>query len=181
MSCLHHEDYLKLAGLLALTAVAGVIFGIGGCCRHTYSHWARAHRVEVKAADLSQIEKKPQNHWFFGKCRWEDKKGKTFTPSILTPDITRVTVKPMYGSDKIQQVVLETQQGKRVRYIPKSHNEVTIETAKGVEIFDLQKQTSNGIEQKTTVPVAEKKVSTNAWYMIGGPMHFLQDLYQNSR
>ena len=177
MSCLHSEDYAILGTVLVITTLATTI---GGCCRHAYSHWARAHRVEVKAADLSQIEKKPQNHWLCGKCRWEDKKGKAFTPTILTPDITRVTVKPMYGSDKIQQVVLETPQGKRVRYIPKSHNEVTIETAKGTEIFDLQTQTSRGTEQKTGAPVTEEKASTNAWYLINGPMSALRDLYQNT-
>ena len=153
------EPLIGIAGIgiagTALLGGAAIMLGV------PYHWWVHDKRAEVTySKDLSQVEKKPFNHWFCLNCYFENRHAKTFETSVLKPDITRVTVKPVscssdhtyhYGKDypDIQQVVLETPQGKRVRYIPKSHNEVTVETPKGKETFDLRAPLAPGVKIAT--------------------------------
>lgn len=140
---------------------------------HWFFHDNRAQDLEKAKEALSQIEEKPFNHWFCLNCHLENKEAKTFETTELKPDITRVTVKPVSCSDKVQQVVLETPHGKVLRFLPASHNEVKIETPTGKETFDLRPPVFKGVENK---------VSQNGWYQIEGPMSALRELYKgNSR
>ena len=159
-----------------LIEIAGVAFFGGvvmlGVPYHWHVHDTRAKEVTL-SADLSQIEKKPFNHWFCLNCFLENRQAKTFETSVLKPDITRVTVKPVSCSGEytrwfgktypeIQQVVLKTPQGKRVRYIPKSHNEVTFETANGKETFDLREPLAQAVRVASAPAPVVKGTNTLA-------------------
>ncbi|MBR6412807.1 MAG: hypothetical protein IKS41_06595 [Alphaproteobacteria bacterium] len=139
----------ELVEIGAMTVVGGgMIFGVTNIFYYTEVHHRRAQRVAA-LKDLSQTEKKAYHHWFCYPCHWENKRAKAFDTSVLKPDVTHVTVKPMWHCDGVRQVVMDTTRGERIRYVPASHNEVTIETQKGKEVFDLRPPLAPGLKIAT--------------------------------
>ena len=130
------EELLEVG--VPATMLGGMLIGMTNLFYYDPVHDGRADRIKARAADISQVEKRPFHHWFCYECQWENKRAKAFKTSVLKPDVTHVTIKPIYDVDGIQQVVMKTTRGERIRYVPKSHNEVTIETPKGKETFDLR-------------------------------------------
>ena len=151
-----------ILGIMAITALGGMLIGGTNVTYYCSAHEGRAGRIAARSGDLSQVEKKPFHHWFCYHCHWENKRAKTFKTSVLKPDVTKVTIKPVRYLDGAKQVVMKTALGERIRYVPDSHNEVTIETPKGKEIFDLREPLAPALKIANTPTPVIKGTNTLA-------------------
>ncbi|MBR6412806.1 MAG: hypothetical protein IKS41_06590 [Alphaproteobacteria bacterium] len=185
-----------IGGPEAMVASLALLVGIGApitCWCVSSSHekdhleYINSVKSEIRAnGKVEGVTRKPLSHWFCGCCRKEDKQAQVFETPTLSPDITKVVIKPMCYhrgptrfDTEIQQMVILGKDGTTVTFFPLANREWTLTSAQGQAVLkmppqDLSERTGlrvgsqelpkRTIEEKTGIEVQSRELPKRTIY-----------------